>query len=51
MSGERFRVTWNLHWSCNYRCSYCFFDKRWKELGRRNVYKTVDEWMALWRRI
>lgn len=45
------RFTWNIHWSCNYRCSYCFFDQHWGEYGRRNVYKTVEEWVEHWRRI
>ncbi|HOW27049.1 MAG TPA: radical SAM protein [Elusimicrobiota bacterium] len=45
------RFTWNIHWSCNYRCSYCFFDTHWEEYGKRNVYKTVEEWMECWTRI
>lgn len=50
MSGSPVRITWNIHWSCNYRCSYCFFDKHWTEYGVRNVYKPVEEWMPHWRR-
>ena len=48
---EEVRFTWNIHWSCNYRCSYCFFDADWAEYGRRNVYQTVDEWVVHWKRI
>ncbi|HRY28517.1 MAG TPA: radical SAM protein [Elusimicrobiota bacterium] len=44
------RFTWNIHWSCNYRCSYCFFETHWEEYGKRNVYKSVDEWMGYWER-
>lgn len=51
MSEPRIRITWNIHWSCNYRCSYCFFDGHWAEYGRRNVYKTVEEWMGHWGRL
>src|SRR5690348_9626851 len=47
----KIRLTWNIHWSCNYRCSYCFFDAQWGELAKRNVYKTVDEWRIHWSRI
>lgn len=47
----QYRFTWNIHWSCNYRCSYCFFDQHWAEYGRRNVYKTVEEWDTHWKRI
>lgn len=45
------RFTWNIHWSCNYRCTYCFFDGHWGEYGKRNAYKTVDEWLAQWKRV
>lgn len=48
---QQVRFTWNIHWSCNYRCTYCFFDQHWEEYGKRNVYKSVDEWMAHWERI
>ncbi|HVA65857.1 MAG TPA: radical SAM protein [Elusimicrobiota bacterium] len=51
MASPQVRFTWNIHWSCNYRCSYCFFDGRWAEYGRRNVYQSVDQWMGHWRRI
>ncbi len=51
MSDPAIRITWNIHWSCNYRCSYCFFDGKWAEYGRRNVYQTVDEWMGHWKRL
>jgi len=45
------RFTWNIHWSCNYRCSYCFFDGEWAELGKRNKIASVEEWTARWRAI
>jgi len=45
------RITWNIHWACNYRCSYCFFDKHWKEYGKRNVHKSLEEWMDCWKRL
>ena len=48
---SQIRITWNIHWSCNYRCSYCFFDGKWAEYGRRNVYKSVEEWMECWDRV
>ncbi len=51
MPSQQVRFTWNIHWSCNYRCTYCFFDQHWAEYGRRNVYQTVDEWVSHWSRI
>ncbi|OGR47289.1 MAG: hypothetical protein A2X40_01630 [Elusimicrobia bacterium GWC2_65_9] len=45
------RVTWNIHWSCNYRCSYCLFDGHWTDYGKRNAYLTPDEWLVHWKRL
>jgi len=45
------RFTWNIVYDCNYRCSYCFFDGKWEEYGKRNVYLSPDEWMRYWKRI
>ncbi|HBL16281.1 MAG: hypothetical protein A2X36_04315 [Elusimicrobia bacterium GWA2_69_24] len=45
------RLTWNIHWACNYRCSYCFFDGRWMEYAQRNAHRSADEWERIWTRI
>ncbi|MFA6092754.1 MAG: radical SAM protein [Elusimicrobiota bacterium] len=45
------RITWNLHWACNYRCEHCFFKGHWEEYGSRNVYRGAAEWESLWRRL
>lgn len=45
------RFTWNMLYDCNYRCSYCFFDGKWEEYKKRNIYLSVDEWMKYWNNI
>lgn len=40
-----------MHWSCNYRCSYCFFDRHWADYSKRNVIKSCAEWCRLWERL
>lgn len=45
------RLTWNMLYDCNYRCSYCFFEGKWEEYRRRNIYLSPDEWIEYWRRI
>ncbi|MFA6092758.1 MAG: radical SAM protein [Elusimicrobiota bacterium] len=43
---------WDLHYHCNYRCEYCFFTRAgWHELARKNVYRSVEEWAAIWGRV
>jgi MoaA/NifB/PqqE/SkfB family radical SAM enzyme len=48
---DQVRFTWNIHYTCNYRCAYCYFDEHWDEYGKRNVYLGVEEWVRHWRRI
>jgi MoaA/NifB/PqqE/SkfB family radical SAM enzyme len=51
-SGEpKVRFTWNMLYDCNYRCSFCFFEGKWKEYRKRNIYLGPDEWMVHWKRI
>jgi len=45
------RFTWNIVYDCNYRCSYCFFEGKWEEYKKRNVYLSPDEWFKYWKRI
>lgn len=45
------RFTWNISYDCNYRCSYCFFEGRWQDYKKRNVYLSVDEWVKYWDQI
>lgn len=49
--GPKIRFTWNMLYDCNYRCSYCFFEGKWEEYRKRNVYLYPDEWIAHWRKI
>jgi MoaA/NifB/PqqE/SkfB family radical SAM enzyme len=44
------RFTWNIHYACNYRCPYCFFEGKWEEYAKRNIYLSVKEWMIYWKR-
>ena len=48
---EQVRFSWNIHWSCNYRCTYCLFAARWEEYAKRNVYKSPAEWEECWGRM
>lgn len=45
------RFTWNIHYSCNFRCPYCFFEGKWEEYGKRNIYLSVEEWLQRWYKV
>ena len=47
----KIRFTWNISYDCNYRCSYCFFEGKWEDYRKRNIYLSVDDWMKHWNRI
>ncbi|MFH1283897.1 MAG: radical SAM protein [bacterium] len=42
---------WDIHYACNYRCPYCWFDGRWHELSRQNKYLPLDEVLKPWKDI
>jgi MoaA/NifB/PqqE/SkfB family radical SAM enzyme len=44
-------LEWLIHYKCNYRCPYCFFEGMWEEVKERNVYRPVMEWVCAWKRI
>jgi MoaA/NifB/PqqE/SkfB family radical SAM enzyme len=46
-------ITWDLWYSCNYRCSYCWFEapNQWSELARRYPPLPVEKWLEAWQRM
>lgn len=44
-------LEWLIHYKCNYRCPYCFFDGMWEEIEPRNQYLPLEKWFKVWYRI
>ncbi|MBN1823125.1 MAG: radical SAM protein [Endomicrobiales bacterium] len=42
---------WNIVYSCNFRCPYCFFKDKWEEYGKRNRFPGVAWWKEFWKGI
>lgn len=43
---------WDLHYSCNYRCPYCFYNEAgWTELAKKNLYLEPARWETAWSRV
>jgi len=52
LCGEnRLRICWNIHNSCNFRCSYCWFNDRWTCVRKKNDYLSRDKISASWKKI
>lgn len=48
---NKISFNWDLHYVCNYRCPYCWFDGRWHELSRQNKYPPLEEVIKAWEKI
>lgn len=44
---------WDLWYTCNYRCSYCFWelDRLWDKLAAHNRVLPPETWIAAWERV
>lgn len=42
---------WDIHWECNYRCPYCWFNGKWDEIKSRNRYPPYAELIKAWKNI
>lgn len=48
--GKRF-WNWDIHYACNYRCSYCFLAGKWDVAAKENRYPGLEKWKEVWNRI
>lgn len=48
---ERVFMTWTIHHSCNYRCSYCFITTGYRDIFMDNTYPGLEKWKAVWDRM
>jgi len=42
---------WDIHYACNYRCSYCFLAGKWDVAAEANRYPGTEKWVEAWGRI
>jgi len=47
----RIFLTWDIHYSCNYKCPYCFFDKIWDRHYTENRYPGIERWIEIWNNV
>ncbi len=44
-------ATWNIHYACNYKCSYCHAPKPQDKDAKKAVYLDADAWLKIWKRM
>ena len=43
---------WDMHYSCNFRCPYCFcLESGWTEMAKKSRYKSAKVLESVWKRI
>lgn len=42
---------WLIHYRCNYRCAYCFFEGMWEEVDKKNLQVPVEKWVEAFKRL
>jgi sulfatase maturation enzyme AslB (radical SAM superfamily) len=45
------QFAWDIHFSCNYSCPYCWFAGKWDEIKVNNIYPGEDKLLNIWKRI
>ena len=48
---DKISFSWDLHFVCNYRCPYCWFDGKWGDLSKFNLYPSLADVLKAWGRI
>lgn len=51
MTGKQVSFSWDIIYKCNYRCSYCWWHRKWGDLSLNNRYLPVSELIGAWARI
>jgi MoaA/NifB/PqqE/SkfB family radical SAM enzyme len=53
LDGSReLRFTWDLLYTCNYRCPYCWWDPHWNQLSKTYAsYPSAASWTEAWARL
>jgi len=49
-SPYRVFATWNIHYACNYKCSYCHAPKPEHKDARKAAYIPIDRWIETWKK-
>jgi MoaA/NifB/PqqE/SkfB family radical SAM enzyme len=42
---------WDMHYTCNYRCPYCWFYGKWQQMAGQNKYPPLDKILKFWENI
>jgi len=49
--GSGISFSWDIHYACNYRCPYCWFDGKWHDLSGQNRYPSLGDILKSWKAV
>lgn len=48
---ERINFVWDIHYRCNFRCPFCWFNDNWENMAKLNADKSFGEVVEAWKRV
>lgn len=48
---EKTNFVWDIHYRCNFRCPFCWFNDKWQEMDKLNHYIPLKELIQIWERV
>jgi len=49
--GNQILFSWDIHYTCNYRCPYCWFHGNWPNLSKQNKYLPLERLVGIWDKV
>src|SRR3989339_15798 len=47
---EKVHFVWDIHYRCNFRCPFCWFNGNWEEMAGHNRIIPIEDMISLWKR-
>lgn len=51
MNERHLNLCWDVHWTCNYKCPYCWHKPMWDKMESYNYYPGIEKLSAVWKEV
>ena len=48
---KKINFVWDIHYKCNFRCPYCWFNDNWEAMEKLNANIPLERMVGLWKRM